>query len=296
MFSATTGYGRAKENGMQKRKFGKTGAELSVTGFGGMLLMHEPKKSAERLVSFAVDSGVNYFDVAPTYGNAEEVLASALLPYRKNVFLACKSVERSGAGVRKELERSLKRFKTDRLDLYQLHAVNTEEDIESVFSKNGPLETLIKAKESGLIKFIGFSSHNEETALALIEKYDFDSLMFPLNIFCWYKVSFGKRIVAAAAKKGMGINALKTLCKSAKTPGEAVKWEKCWYLPLDEQEDVDAAVRFTLNLPVTSALSSSHEELFKMQLKAAEKPKPLAEKEIRDLLAKYGDTAPLFGG
>ena len=68
---------------MQKRKFGKTGAELSVTGFGGMLLMHEPKKSAERLVSFAVDSGVNYFDVAPTYGNAEEVLASALLPYRK---------------------------------------------------------------------------------------------------------------------------------------------------------------------------------------------------------------------
>ncbi len=281
---------------MQKRKYGKTGAELSVTGFGGMLVMDMPKKDAERLVSFAVDSGVNYFDVAPTYGNAEEILASALLPYRKKVFLACKSVERSGAGVRKELERSLKRFKSDRLDLYQLHAVNTEKDVESVLAKNGSLETLIKAKERGLINFIGFSSHNEETALALIEKYDFDSLMFPLNIFCWYKVSFGKKIVAAAVKKGMGINALKALCKSAKTPGADAKWEKCWYLPLDEQEDIDAAVRFTLNLPVTSALSSSHEELFKMQLKAAEKPKPLAEKEIRDLLAKYGDTAPLFGG
>ncbi len=281
---------------MQKRKFGKTGAELSVMGFGGMLVMDEPKKSAERLVASAIDSGINYFDVAPTYGNAEETLASALLPFRKNIFLACKSVERGGSGLRRDLERSLKRFKTDCLDLYQLHAVNTAEEQAKVFAKGGPLEVLVKAKQQGLIRNIGFSSHQEETALELIREFDFASIMFPLNVFCWYKVSFGKKVVAAAVKKGMGINALKTICKAARPAGAAKKWEKCWYLPLDEQSDIDAAVRFTLNLPVTSALSSSHEELFRMQLAAGVNPKPLAGKEIRDLLAKYGDTAPLFGG
>ena len=102
---------------LEKRTLGRTSEKLSLLGFGGIVVMDAtPAEAAER-VARAIEYGVNYFDVAPSYGDAEIKLGPALQPYRKNVFLACKTQERSKEGARKELEQSLKHLYTDHLDL-----------------------------------------------------------------------------------------------------------------------------------------------------------------------------------
>ena len=114
---------RTKASGsIEKRSLGRTGAKLSVIGFGGIVVRDTTPAEASALVKLAIDKGINYFDVAPSYGNAEVMLGPALEPYRKNVFLACKTTERSREKSRIELEQSLKNLRTDHFDLYQLHA------------------------------------------------------------------------------------------------------------------------------------------------------------------------------
>src|SRR5512141_1251226 len=115
-----------QKSSIPRRKY-RDEVELSILGFGGILVMGHTQTEAGEMVAEAVDRGLNYFDVAPSYGGgeAEEKLGPALAPHRQKVFLACKTGERLAPGVRRELERSLKRMKTDHFDLYQLHAVTT---------------------------------------------------------------------------------------------------------------------------------------------------------------------------
>ena len=181
--------------------FNKT---VSRVAFGGVIVDGETTEDANRFVSTAVEMGVNYFDVAPTYGNAEMMLGPALEPYRKDVFLACKTEDRTKEGSRRLLESSLENLRTDYLDLYQLHAVFNLEDVETTFGKDGAFETYIKAKEEGLIKHIGFSAHSTEAALALMERYDFDSIMFPFNFASMLKNGYGMHVLNKAKRKGNG--------------------------------------------------------------------------------------------
>ncbi|MHB8971565.1 MAG: aldo/keto reductase [Pirellulaceae bacterium] len=117
-------------------------------------------------VAEAVDRGVNYFDVAPYYGNAQERLGPALQSYREKCFLACKTLERDAAGAAKELQRSLKLLKTDYFDLYQLHALMDVDEVEEAFGPGGAMETILKAQQDGKVRYIGFSAHSEEAAHA----------------------------------------------------------------------------------------------------------------------------------
>src|ERR1700742_5356562 len=109
-------------NPIARRPLGKTGEHLSIIGFGGIVVMDEDPTQASNIVAEAVDRGVNYFDVAPSYGDAQERLGPALAPYRKNCFLACKTEGRKRDDSRAQLENSLKLLKTDHVDLYQFHA------------------------------------------------------------------------------------------------------------------------------------------------------------------------------
>ncbi|MFW6387029.1 MAG: aldo/keto reductase, partial [Bacillota bacterium] len=154
---------------MKKRILGKTGLEVSVFGFGGIALDGLPQKVADELVAEAVDRGVNFFDVGPTYGEAQEKLGPALEPYRLEVKLACKTEpDKSKLEVREDLENSLKLLRTDYFDIYQLHEVTTDEDVEKALAPGGALEAIDEAKRKGLLRFAGFSAHTEKAALALI--------------------------------------------------------------------------------------------------------------------------------
>ena len=280
---------------MFKRKLGKTGENLSVVGFGGIIVMNATTEDAARNVSIAVNErGINYFDVAPSYGNAEEMLGPALEPYRKDVFLACKTAKRDAKGAQEELERSLQHLRTDHFDLYQLHGVAKMEEVDTIFGPGGALETFQKAREKGLVRHLGFSAHSEEAALALMDNFNFDSILFPFNWVTWYQGKFGPRVLDKAKEKGMGILALKALAKRQWGENETRQWDKAWYSPVDTYEEALLGLRFTLSLGVTAAVSPGHAEFLWWACDAADQFTPLSEAEMTEVARLGEGLAPIF--
>src|ERR1035437_7187544 len=143
-----------------RRALGKTGEKLSIIGFAGIVVLENSPSFASNIVAEAVDRGINYFDVAPTYGNAQERLGPELEPYRNKVFLACKQEDWTRDGSAKLLDESLRLLRTDHVDLYQFHALSKMSDLEQIFGPNGAMETFEAAKKAGKLRFIGFSAHS----------------------------------------------------------------------------------------------------------------------------------------
>ena len=280
---------------MEKRKLGKTGESLTIVGFGGMVVAGEEQDTANCYVAKAVEErGVNYFDVAPSYGNAEERLGPALEPYRDSVFLACKTGRRDAKGAEEELRQSLKRLHTDHFDLYQFHAVSSMDDVDKITGANGALETFLRAKKEGLVRFIGFSAHSEDAAIALMNRFDFDTILFPFNWVCWYQKNFGPRVLEKAQEKGLGILALKTLAKRRCKDGETHKWNKSWYVPVDNPEEASLAFRFTLSKPITAGTSPSHAELLWWMCDAADDFSHLSAEEALELKERSNGLEAIF--
>jgi len=279
---------------MLKRPLGKTGESLSVIGFGGILVMKETTAEAARLVAQAVDLGINYFDVAPTYGNAEQMLGPALEPHRKTVFLACKTAERSKDGAAGELRASLGRLRTDHVDLYQMHGLTEPEEVEKAFGPGGAIEAFVSARTAGLARYLGFSAHTEEAALTAMDRFAFDTVLFPLNIYTWNLGRFGHRVVAQASAKAMGILALKSLAKRPWIKDEQKPESKTWYAPVESYDEAKLGIRFTLSLPITAAVTPGHEKHFLWAVKAAEEFTPMPEAESAKLALSVPNAAPIF--
>lgn len=279
---------------MERRPYGDSGERLSVVGFGGILVTDETPAGAERLVGRAIERGINYFDVAPLYGNAEERLGPALKPYRQEVFLACKTLERTREGARRELERSLRRLRTEHLDLYQHHSVLTVEEAEQILGSGGAMEAFLEAREQGLVRYLGFSAHSEEAALALLDGFSFDSILFPFNWVAWHQTGFGPRVMERAMERGAARLGLKALAKRPWRPDEERRWSKAWYAPVDTFDEASLNLRFTLSLPVTAAVSPGHEPFLSWACDVAERLEPLSEEEIGRLRAGIPGFAPLF--
>lgn len=280
---------------LEKRALGKTGEMLSVIGFGGIVVMNATPAEAAADVERAFNAGVNYFDVAPSYGNAEIRLGPALEPWRKGVFLACKTGMRTRDEARKELDQSLINLRTDHFDLYQHHAVTTMEDVEKIFAPGGAHEAFLKAREEGMIRFLGFSAHSVEAALAMMERYDFDTILFPFNRTSWYAGNFGPQVMARAQEKGMGILALKAMARGPwKEGADRSGHPKCWYEPVSEPDDILMGLRFTLSHPVTAAIPPGDENLFRMALSLSAKIKPLNSEELASIRNLALSGTPLF--
>jgi aryl-alcohol dehydrogenase-like predicted oxidoreductase len=284
---------------MQYRELGRTGRTLSVIGFGGIIVVGVEQAEADRRVKSAVERGVTYFDVAPSYGNgeAEEKLGPALEPFRKDVFLACKTQKRDAAGAQQELEQSLRRMRTDHFDLYQLHAMTKMEDVDTVLGPGGALETFQRAREEGKVRHLGFSAHSAEAAVALLDRFPFDSVLFPFNFSTYLVGNFGPQVVAAAQRKGAGLLALKGMARTKWPEGttrEQRRWQKAWYEPIDEGRFASLALRFTLALPVTAAVPPGHQALWEMAVRVAQDPTPLSAEEERALRALAEQNEPIF--
>lgn len=278
---------------MEKRILGKTGEKLSIVGFGGIALMNETTADCKRIVAQAIDRDINYFDVAPSYGNAEEMLGPALEPYRKNIFLACKTLKRTKNEINTELENSFKLLKTDHFDLYQMHAVEIK-DIDQIFAPGGALEAFLQLKKEGKINHIGFSSHSEEAALKMIDRYEFDSILFPFNYVCWYQGNFGERVIDKAKEKGLGILALKIMTKRKWKENEERIYPKCWYIPVESDEEAQMAMNFTFSLPITAGPSPSHEKFLWMMCDGEKKLKNLSENELLKVKKATEGLDPIF--
>ena len=280
---------------IEKRSLGRTGEKLSMIGFGGIIVKDASPAESSRLVKLAIDSGINYFDVAPSYGDAEIKLGPALEPYRKGVFLACKTTKRSRDEARTELEQSLKNLRTDHFDVYQFHAVTTLAEVDTIFGPGGAMETYQEAKKEGKIRFIGFSAHSVEAAMAMMDRFDFDTILFPINYTTWHTGNFGPQVLARAHEKKMGILALKAMAKGPWPQGaDRSRYPKCWYEPLIEKEDVRMGLRFTLSHPVTAALTPGEADLFKTALSVSGSLNPLDKSEVQLIKEKALKGTPLF--
>jgi len=279
---------------MERRPLGRTGRELSIIGFGGIVVMNVEPPEASRLVAEAVDRGVNYFDVAPSYGNAEERLGPALQPYRDQVFLACKTGKRDKQGAADELRASLHQLRTDQFDLYQLHALTTMEETEQALGPGGAIEAFLEARDAGLIRHIGFSAHSVETALAAMDRFDFDSILFPTNYVLYHQAGFGPQVVERAQQKGVGRLALKAMARTSWAEGQPRTFSKTWYEPISDPDEAALALRFTLSQPITAAIPPGEAELFRLAMQIAEQFRPLSQEELDDLRRRAGSLKPIF--
>jgi aryl-alcohol dehydrogenase-like predicted oxidoreductase len=288
--------GTTPSNPIAKRTLGKTGEKLSIIGFGGIVVMNEDTGAASNVVAEAVDRGINYFDVAPSYGNAQERLGPALAPYRKNVFLACKTEGRTKDDSRKQLEESLRLLKTDHVDLYQFHALTKMKELDTVLGPGGAMETMEAAKKEGKIRYIGFSVHSQETALAALDRYSFDTILFPVNWVLFTQAQFGPKILQKAQEKQMGILALKSMAKTVWPVDQKENHPepKCWYQPAAFPDEASLGLRWTLGHPITAAVPPGDERYFRLAMDVAQNYKPLEAHEEQALLSGGHGVEPIF--
>jgi len=277
----------------------RNGVELSVVALGGIVVVGMEQPAANNIVAEAYDRGINYYEVAPSYGNseAEEKLGPALEPYRKKVFLACKTQKRDAAGAREELERSLKRLRTDHFDLYQFHAVSSMKDVEQILGSDGAAETFEKARKEGKVRFLGFSAHSAEAAIALLDRFQVDSVLFPVNFVLYGQGNFGPQILAKAKEKGVARLALKGLAYTRWPQGLARdqrSYSKCWYKPVDDPELAGKALRFTLSQEITAAVPPGDERLWRLAVDIAATFEPMKPAEQKQLLASTAGVEPIF--
>lgn len=279
-----------------RRALGKTGEHLSIIGFGGIVVMNEEANAADNIVAEAVDRGINYFDVAPSYGNAQERLGVALKPYRDRSFLACKTDGRLKDDSRADLENSLRLLQTDHLDLYQFHALTKMTDLDKVLGPGGAIETFEAAKREGKIRYIGFSVHSVETALAALDRYDFDTVLFPLNWLLVSQANFGLQILKRAQEKQMGILCLKSMAKTVWPADQRRNHPepKCWYQPAAFPDEASLGLRWTLGHPITAALPPGDERYFRLAMDVAQNYQPLEPHEEQALLSGGKGVEPFF--
>jgi aryl-alcohol dehydrogenase-like predicted oxidoreductase len=295
----TTASAQGASPPLPRRRY-KDGIDLSIIAFGGIVVCGLPQEEASRRVKVAYDRGVNYFDCAPSYfdGEAELKLGEALRPDRSKVFLAEKTTRRDAKGAREELERTLQRFHTDHVDLYQFHAVGSMADVDKILGPQGAAETFVAARKEGKVRYLGFSAHHVEAALRLMDALALDSVLFPVNVNAWENAGFGPQILAKAKSKGMARMALKSLAfgkwpVSLKAADR--KYPKCWYQPIDDREMARLALRFTLNQDVTAAVPPGDERIFDLALDLASAPlPPLSATELAGLKSKISSLEPVF--
>lgn len=287
---------KTPSNPISRRALGRTGEYLSIIGFGGIVIMNETTGEASNIVAEAVDRGINYFDVAPSYGNAQERLGPALKPYRAHSFLACKTEGRTKEESRAQLEESLRLLQTDHVDLYQFHALTKMTELDKVLGPGGAMETMEAAKKEGKIRFIGFSVHSAETAVAALDRYPFDTILFPLNWLLYTQAGFGPQILKKAQEKGVGILALKGMAKTVWSAGQTQNHPqpKCWYQPAAYPEEASLGLRWTLGHPITAAIPPGDERYFRLAMDVAQNYKPLDAAEEQALLKGGPGVEPIF--
>jgi hypothetical protein len=277
-----------------KRKFGNTGFEITPVVYGGIVSMEDGQSASDKYVSWAIDRGINYFDVAPSYGDAQEKLGNSLMPYRKNIHLACKTGCRMKVDAQKEFEESFRLLHTDYFDIYQMHALTREEEVDQAFGAGGVMEMMVKAKEQGLVRKLGITCHSQAVALKAISLYDFDSVLFPLNWHMNIGHDMGTQLCKTAKEKVMGILGMKEMIERRwMNPDErkSSQFPKSWCKPIDiENKELRlAAMKYTLSLGADTLIPPGDFVNFSFVVENIEKclEHPLTESDVTLLKESY---------
>ncbi|HJV48748.1 MAG TPA: aldo/keto reductase [Geothrix sp.] len=201
---------------MPTRNLGRTGHLVGLFSLGGQAAIEKAgnEKVAVPLIERALDLGVNYLDTSARYGGdarwSEQYVGQVMKRRRKEAFLATKTHDRTADGSLRLLETSLKLLQTDHVDLWQLHAMSSMEDVEKVCAKGGALEAFQKARDQKLVRFLGLSGHSDPEVLAeAIRRFPFDTVLMALNAADTWHLPFKKTLLPLAVEKEMGIIGMK---------------------------------------------------------------------------------------
>ena len=265
-----------------KRTLGKTGMDVTILGLGGegVLRTYGYEREAYNLINRAIDLGINYFESARAYSGSESYYGRSLRERRQEIFLASKSHARRKKGALLHLQETLGNMKTDHLDLWQVHDVRTEKEVEEIFGPNGALEAFVEAKKKGLVRYIGVTGHHDPLiTYRCLQRFDFDTVLIPVNPAEPAYKSYLTEVIPLATKKGMGIVGMKVYLR-----GFADKLP--WF------NTVEPFFRFALSQPITTAVIGCDDvEQLEENVKLAASFAPMTDRESLELIGKVSPSA-----
>lgn len=283
---------KSKKPVIPRRVLGKTGVKVSALILGGVVAMKEAPTARfhpAELANAALDAGINYFDTAPAYGNgqSERNYGEVLETRRNEVFLATKTGNRSYDGAMREVEASLKRLRTDRLDLLQIHGVKAEEDFTKWEKSDGVLKALCKLRDEKVTRFIGVTGHESaESMRRAIELFDFDTVLTTFNPTT-RRLPYQRLVLPLARKKKMGILAMKVMGGGlgSLAIGNPIKNDDVWYHDAaPRQAEAAMLIRYVLGLPISAAVVGMGSlEHLRNNVSAVRDAQPLNKKERKVL-------------
>ncbi|MGE0625881.1 MAG: aldo/keto reductase [Pseudomonadales bacterium] len=262
---------------IERIPFGRTGHDSSRIIFGAAALGGMRQDKADDVLAYVRDVGINHIDVARSYGEAEVRLAPFLAEHRSEYFLATKTGQRSGNGARRELEESLTRMGVDQVDLIQLHNLADPAGWEAAMAADGALAALIRAKEEGLVRFIGVTGHGTyapEMHLKSLARYDFDSVLVPYNYSMRQNPVFRddlESLLATCAEKQVAVQTIKAIARRRWTQADADK-RFSWYMPIRDPAALERAVAYVLGRPGIFLNTTSDATLLPAVFAAADHP------------------------
>ncbi len=255
---------------MPKRPLGRTGHQVGIFSLGGQgsLESNPGAKCNIDIIRRAYELGVNYFDTSPIYGKhhaSELAYGEALDGFRDKVFLASKTHNRSYSASMGLLESSLKRLRTDHIDLWQLHHLATPEELDQIFGDDGAMKALLKAQEEGMVRFLGITGHeNPGVLIEAMRRHSFDVVLCPVNpADVHVKPSFSDELIPAARRRRMGVVGMKVFAQGFifREGGVTTPWEALSYALSQPVSTVIAGVDSVAQLEENVAIAKSFEQL-----------------------------------
>jgi predicted aldo/keto reductase-like oxidoreductase len=286
---------------MEQRRLGRSGHQSSVLIYGAAALAEVDQATADASVRLALDAGINHFDVAASYGDAELRLGPWMPTIRDRIFLATKTGLRDRDAAWAQINHSLERLQTDHLDLIQVHAVGDSEELDLVTRPGGSLEAVVRARDEGLAGAVGITGHGHQapaTHLEALRRFPFDTVLTPLN---WvlaqdpaYLADY-QALVAEVQAQDVGLMIIKVASRRNWPEGPDGHSYGTWYEPFDDQERINAAVAWVLSHPeVTGIATPGDVRLLPLVVQAERRRAETSQDEADEVLGRATDYSSPF--
>jgi aryl-alcohol dehydrogenase-like predicted oxidoreductase len=286
---------------VQQRRLGRLGHQSSVLIYGAAALGEVDQDTADASVRLALEAGINHFDVAASYGDAELRLGPWMPRIRDRIFLATKTGLRDRDAAWAQINQSLERLQTDRVDLIQVHAVGDAEELDLVTGSGGSLEAVVRAREEGLAGAIGITGHGHHapaTHLEALRRFPFDTVLSPINYVLAQDPAYladYQALVAEVQAQDAGLMIIKAVARRNWPPQPATHDYGTWYEPFDDEARISAAVAWVLSHPeVTGIATPGDVRLLPMVIEAERRLPETSLGEAETVLAGTGDYSSPF--
>ena len=284
---------------IERRPFGRTGHQSTVTIFGAAALARATQDEADRALEVLLHYGVNHIDTAARYGDSELRIGPWMARHRKDFFLATKTGSRSAPAAREDLHRSLERLRVDSVDLIQMHSLGHPDDWDQAMGPGGALEALVEARGQGLARAIGVTGHGWTIAAMhrrSLARFDFDSILLPYNFFMVqnerYRDAF-EELTAICRERRVAVQTIKGIARGPWAAAD--RSHATWYQPLERPEDIDRAVHWVLGRPGIFLNTAGDLTLLPRVLDAASRFAGRPSEEAMQAMQDATRTSSLFG-